>query len=478
MNAPRTVGLPFAGGQQAGLVKSVDVKVGDTVKKGQVLATVDDRNAKNQLLHAKAALKAAEAQLLAAREGQTGAEAELDRANIAFSIQQLANAQLAVANAREKRRQVLGAQNALVGSAAESLSRSRRQITRQATASTARARQTTDDLTNGVGVDSDTLNSNRDRQRSISVTNSSQAVDSARGGLVQAEVGRSNAVTDANQALRDARHQATLAARQLHIARAQAKVNAQGGRASEVAAAKAQIADALATIADARVALANTILRSPFEGIVVDVAGSIGETPVGAVRGTSSSSTVPAGPGSVENRKAATQSGFMILSDLTTKFVTAAVNEADVGKVKVGQPATVTFPATGSQVRGTVEEIDVQENVVNNVVQYNVKVKLENTPEKLGQSASVQIITADRQNVLSVPNAAIIKAGDQSILQVRRDGRDMKIPVTPGLVGDQTTEVTSPLLRAGDVVILPGTGTSGTGRASVPSRGRGGGGGG
>lgn len=476
LNAPRTAGLPFQG--QPGLVQTVDVKVGDTVKKGQKLASVDDRTAKNQLKHAKAALNAAQAQLLAAIEGQTAQEAELDRANIAFAIQQLGNAQLAVSNAREKRRHVASEQGRLVGSASESYDRSHRQITRQSAASAQGSRTSTTTTPPGSTV----LTDSRTRQRSQQVTavNSSSAVDSARGGLVQAEVGASSALTDVVQALRARRHEATLAARQLHIARAQARVNAQGGRASERAAAKAQIADALATIADARVALANTILRAPYDATIVDVAGGVGETPVGAVRGTTSSSVVPAGPGSAENRKGATQSGFMILSDLSTKYVTAAVNEADIGKIKVGQPANVTFPATGSAIRAKVQEIDLQENVVNNVVQYNVKLELEPTPERLGQSASVQIVTADRQNVLSVPNAALIRAGDQTLLQVRRPGQeqDMKIPVTPGLVGDQTTEVAGPLLRAGDVVILPGTGTGGAGRASLPSRGRGSGGGG
>ncbi|MGQ0467982.1 MAG: HlyD family efflux transporter periplasmic adaptor subunit [Sporichthyaceae bacterium] len=477
LNAPRTVGLPFQG--QPGVVQSVDVKVGDTIKPGQQIASVDDRLAKNQLRHAKAALKAAQAQLLAATEGQTAQEAELDRANIAFAIQQLGNAQLAVSNAREKRRAVASEQGRLVGSASESFDRSHRQITRQTQAAEQGTRASTASVPPAPGDPQNSETNQRQRSRSITAVNSSSAVDSARNGLVQAEVGASSALTDANQALRNTRHQATLAARQLHIARAQAKVNAQGGRASERAAAKAQIADALATIADARVALANTVLRAPFEATVVDIAGGVGETPVGAVRGTTSSSVVPAGPGSAENRKAATQAGFVILADLTTKYVTAAVNEADIGKIKVGQPANVVFPATGSAIKAKVQEIDLQENVVNNVVQYNVKLELEPTPERLGQSASVQIVTADRQNVLSVPNAAIIRAGDQSLLQVRRPGQDqdMKIPVTPGLVGDQTTEVTSPLLRAGDVVILPGTG-SGAGRGSgLPSRGRGAGGG-
>jgi multidrug efflux pump subunit AcrA (membrane-fusion protein) len=479
LNAPRTVGLPFHG--QPGLVKEVKVKVGDMVSPGDVLATVDDRNARNQLRHAQASLKAAEAQLLAATEGQTAAEAELDRANIAYSIQQLANAQLALANAREKKKQVLREQNALVNSASESLARSRRQITRQTSANASAARQTVSDLTtNPPTLVSDRGNRERARQRSITATTSSAAIDQARSGLVQTEVQRNAALTDVDQALKARRHEATLAARNLSIARATARVNAQGGRASQVAAAKAQIAEAQAQIADARIALANTVLKAPYEGQIVDIAGGVGETPVGAVRGTTSASVIPAGPGSAENRKPATQAGFVILADMTTKVVTAAVNEADVEKIKEGQPAVVTFPATGSQVKGTVTEIELQENVVNNVVQYNVDIQLENTHEKLGQSASVQIVTAERQNVLSVPNAAIIKVGGESILQVRRPGQaqDMKIPVTPGLVGDSTTEVTSPLLRPGDVVILPGTGSSSGSSRGIPSRGRGGGGGG
>ena len=478
LNVPRTVGLPFSG--QPGLVKTVDVKVGDMVKKGQKLASVDDRNARAQLRHAEASLAAAEAQLLAAREGQTAAEAELDRANIAYTIQQLANAQLALANAREKRREVLREQNALVGSAAESLDRSRRQITRTTQASAQRARNSTTPI-QPPGPTTITEQRNRERSRSISATTSSAAIDQARGNLVQTEVQANSVLTDANQALRARRHEATLAARQLSIARAQARVNAEGiKRASDVAAARAQIAEAHAQLADARIALANTKLTSPYDGIIVDIAGGVGETPVGAVRGTTAASAVPNGPGSAENRKPATQAGFVILSDMTTKFVTAAVNEADIIKIKEGQPSVVTFPATGSQVKGTVQEIDLQENVVNNVVQYNVKIQLENTQEKLGQSASVSIVTAARDNVLSVPNSALIKAGDQTLLQVRREGQtqDMKIPVTPGLVGDSTTEVTGPLLRPGDVVILPGTGSgAGSGRG-VPSRGRGGGGGG
>jgi hypothetical protein len=242
-------------------------------------------------------------------------------------------------------------------------------------------------------------------------------------------------------------------------------VNAQGGKPGEVATARGQVQDALATVKDAKDALADTVLRAPFAGKVVDIAGNVGETPIGAVRGTAAASASPNGPGAVENRKPATQSGFIILADLTHKYVTAQVDEADVGKIQPGQPANVTFPATGAKVAGTVEKVYEQEIVINNVVEYNVDILLQDVDStlKLGQSATVQIVTSAKQNVLSVPNSAIIRAGDQSLLQVRRGTQLMKIPVTIGLIGDTATEVSSPLLKAGDVVVLPTAGGGGGG---------------
>jgi hypothetical protein len=197
----------------------------------------------------------------------------------------------------------------------------------------------------------------------------------------------------------------------------------------------------------------------------VDIAGNVGETPIGAVRGSAAASASPNGPGAVENRKPATQTGFVILADLTHKFVTAQVDEADVGKIQPGQQANVTFPATGAKVAGTVDKVYEQEIVINNVVEYNVDILLNDAAStlKLGQSATVQIVTSAKQNVMSVPNAAIIRAGDQSILQVRRGTQLMKIPVTIGLIGDTSTEVSSPLLKAGDVVVLPTAGAGGGG---------------
>lgn len=462
MDSPRTVGLPFSG--QPGLVKAIYTKIGDDVKAGQKLAAVDDRAARAQYQHALAQLVQARGALLTAQNPETAQEHQLDQANIASSIQDLANAQLAVKHAREKLAADVIEQNRLVAAAQRNVTRTA-SAAASATATASRQRQTVTDLTaNPPAVTSDTLtrtnsrSRSANRQRQITAETSTQAV-------AQAVAQRTQVLLQDQQDIRRLKNEATLAARNLSVARAQAAVNAQGGHPGDILTARGQIFDAEASLRDARNALSDTVLRAPFAGKVVDIAGNVGETPVGAVRGTAATSASPNGPGAVENRKPATQSGFVILADLTHKYVTAQVDEADVGKIQPGQPANVTFPATGAKVSGTVEKIYEQEIVINNVVEYNVDILLNDVGPtiKLGQSATVQIVTAAQQNVLSVPNQAIIHAGDQNILQVRRGTQLMKIPVKVGLVGDTSTEVSSPLLKAGDVVVLPTAGGGGGG---------------
>jgi HlyD family secretion protein len=453
MDTPHTVGLPFSG--QPGLVKALYTKIGDDVKGGDKLAAVDDRLARAQYQHALAQLRQAQGALLTAENPETAQEHQLDQANISASIQDLANAQLDVQHARQKLASDTVEQNRLVAAA-------ERNVTRTANAAANRARDfATTTTTTGMTTTTTTTNSRSrhlERDRSIQAQTSTQAVASA--------VAQRNAtLLQDEQDIKRLKNVATLAARNLTIARAQAAVNAQGGHPGDIETAEGQIEDALASVHDAKIALADTVLRAPFAGKVVDIAGGVGETPVGAVRGTAAASASPNGPGAVENRKPATQSGFVILADLTHKFVTAQVDEADVGKIQPGQPASVTFPATGAKVSGTVQKVYEQEIVINNVVEYNVDILLNDVGPtiKLGQSATVQIVTSAKQNVLSVPNQAIIHAGNQSILQVRRGTQLMKIPVQVGLVGDTSTEVSSPLLKAGDVVVLPSAGGGGGG---------------
>jgi multidrug efflux pump subunit AcrA (membrane-fusion protein) len=455
IGSPHTVGLPFAG--QPGLVKALYTEIGKTVQKGDKLAQVDDRSARNQLAHAKASVAAAEAQIMAAKEGQTPAEAKLDQANIEVALRQMYNARDAVGRARKKLASDTTSQDALVQAAADVLERTYNQL------SNSTQETTSGDWTETVGTippnpTQGSSHQQKTHQHTSSTTESALAIEQSRQLLVQAGTNRAATLLADYQDVRKLSDDAELTQRQVEVAKAQHLVNAQLPKPDKLASAEAQLAEAQAQVLDAQLALDNTLLVAPFKGTVVDIAGGVGETPLAAARGTTASSAVPVGPGSAENRSAATQSGFVIIADMTHQYVTAEVNEADITKVAKGQSATVTFPATGQTLNGTVDSVDEQETVVNNVVEYKVQIAVDTTtPLRPGQSTSVQIVTANKTDALSVPSAAIIPVGSQNIVALRRDKQIVKVPVTVGLVGDATTEITGDL-RPGDVVILPTSG--------------------
>jgi multidrug efflux pump subunit AcrA (membrane-fusion protein) len=482
LDAPKTVGLVFAG-TQPGLVTAVDVKIGDEVKEGQTLARVDDRPATNQLAAAQAALLTAKAQLTSAKE-----ELHVNRNQLAAAVQSFRNARLAVHQAKQRFGLDTGNQAALVGASERELAAARADValsrSRQASATRDRSRST-DTTTTTAGsppttttststTRHDSIDRTRSAQASVTVSTSRSGVAQAGAGLVQAQANRASTLLTDHQDVITNIGQAELALRNVGVAAATNGIDHRYGTPGVIAAAKAAIANAKVQIAEARTALDDTTLKAPMDGTIVYVAGSVGETPASAPRGTTSVSATPNGPGSVEDRQAATQSGFVIMADMTHREVTAQVDEADIGKIKSGQKATVTFPATGAQVTGTVGAQDVQETVINNVVEYNVKIDLDGNAaaEKLGQSASVVITTAEKDNVLQVPNNAIRQAGTQAVVTVKRGKDYLTVPVTVGLVGDTNTEVSSPMLKPGDIVVLPTAGAKG-GRLNLPGRGKG-----
>lgn len=476
LNAPITVGLPFRA-TQPGVVTAVDVKVGQDVEPGQVLATIDDRAAHNQLELAKVAVQAGEAQLATAMNTPTSSQRFFDNASVAASTRELKTALLNEHQAKIKYSLDRSAQDALVSVARRAVYANRNDLTfsRQRSVSNSNNSTTTVTTTTPPGTVGPSVNtagpssvSTNSRTATASSTRSQIAL--ARSNLVAAEAQRASVLLADVQEVESQHAAAILAKHNLDVAVATGQVNERGAHTGPIDQAKAAIAQANVQVRQAQEALDDTVLKSTFKGKVVYVAGSVGETPIAAPRGTVPGSATPNGPGAVENRLTASVAGFVILADETDKVVTAQVDEADIGKVKLGQTALVSFPATGTVLPGTVSSIDEQETVINNVVEYNVNIDLDShaAVQKLGQSASVVITTASAKNVMTVPNNAIINAGQANIVAVQRGKELVKVPVTVGLVGDTTTEVSSPMLKPGDVVVLPMGG--GGNRLKIPSR--------
>lgn len=103
------------------------------------------------------------------------------------------------------------------------------------------------------------------------------------------------------------------------------------------------------------------------------------------------------------------------------EFAELSLNETDAAKVKVGQKATLTFDAIdGLSIDGTVAEVDQVGTVSSGVVSYAVKIDLGAGDDRIrpGMTVNATIVTASKDAALVVPSAAIKSQGDNYYIEV------------------------------------------------------------
>ncbi len=184
----------------------------------------------------------------------------------------------------------------------------------------------------------------------------------------------------------------TTAAR-LRQAQAALEALRNGNRPEDIAAAQARADAARAQLTLAENNLAGAELRAPWDGVISAVRGGIGQR---------AGSTSTGGNYDPAN-------SFITL--VTPKLqLSVQVNEADIDNVKIGQTATFTVNAfPGKNFKGQVTSTSPEATTVANVQLYDVVVSLAepDLPLKAGMSASVNIINEQKEDVITVPRAAI-----------------------------------------------------------------------
>lgn len=151
----------------------------------------------------------------------------------------------------------------------------------------------------------------------------------------------------------------------------------------------AQVAQARAALSQAQTNLQYTKIISPIDGIVVDRAYDVGQT----VAASFQAPTL-----------------FQIAQDLTKMQVQADVDQSDIGRIAVGQPARFTVDSYPDQeFRGRISQIRLNATVAQNVVTYPVIIEVPNPDEKLRpkMTANVTIDVATVHDTLRVANAAL-----------------------------------------------------------------------
>jgi HlyD family secretion protein len=160
------------------------------------------------------------------------------------------------------------------------------------------------------------------------------------------------------------------------------------GAKAQVTNAEASVMQRKASLDQAEVDLARTEIRSPINGVVISRNVDVGQT-------VAASMSAPI--------------LFEIAQDLSLIQIEADVNEADIGAVSKGDQVSFSVDAyPGRDFSGVVEMVRLAPIELQNVVTYKVIIHADNPARMLfpGMTATVQIITGQRENALRIPNTA------------------------------------------------------------------------
>jgi multidrug efflux pump subunit AcrA (membrane-fusion protein) len=239
-----------------------------------------------------------------------------------------------------------------------------------------------------------------------------------------------------------------------------AVTGATGGAAVSLPTAEANLREAELTVKSARQEVRETTLRAPISGTIASVSGSVGETVTGGSSsggGTSEAGALGAAGGESSGGESS-GSAFMVLAQLHRLKMEVSFSEADIGKVRKGQTASVAIDSMeGTELAGEVTRVSVLPSEGSSgVVEYPATILLTQSAKGLraGMSASAEVVVEQVKDAVSVPSEAITAAGSSKTVTVEEDGKEVTKSIKTGLEGDETTEVISGL-KAGQTLVLP-----------------------
>jgi HlyD family secretion protein len=381
----------------SGTVSKVNVKPGDRVKKGDVLAELDTSDLALQVAQQEQAYLAQQAgysmTLTPDADAVAAAEAQLASAQAAF---QAAQKKYAVNRTDQVAVSCYNLDN---------------------------VKQTYDDAVNAY---------NALAQDWRVQVNGSLELSPQKAQLDRAKAAYDKAVIECNLAksgVNDSNVKSALA--QLEQARANLEtLKSPSDRTIEKA--KIQLEQARLSLEQTRRTLDDAKIVAPYDGVV---------TAVNAVVGT---------PGSGE--------AIVLLADTSKYHVDVLIDESEVGQVQTGQEAEITLDALPeAKIAGAVSRIDPAGTINQGVVYYKTRIDLDPTNEPLliDMTANARIILDTHADVLAVPGGAIRSdpQGGYYVNVVTDDGTAQRVDVTTGYTDGDLTEVSGDL-QLGQLVFL------------------------
>ncbi len=239
-----------------------------------------------------------------------------------------------------------------------------------------------------------------------------------------------------NQEIDDARRALEQSENRQQIARSQLGVSQ-----ARISQAQAETAAAQAAVERAQEEYDNATIRAPINGIVLSRDVEIG-SPVSSILNMGAAATL-----------------VMVLGDISRVYVRGQVDEADIGAVKLDQPARIKVETfKDKEFQGEVTEISPLGVEKDNVVSFEVKVSINNPGGELraNMTANAEIVLEEHKATLIIPESAIIYDAQRSAwvevpAQGTPDGREKKA-VKIGISNGTRTQVIEGLIEGQQVI--------------------------
>ncbi|MFL5732193.1 MAG: HlyD family efflux transporter periplasmic adaptor subunit [Chloroflexia bacterium] len=393
----------------------------DDQKQAEARALRDLQDAQGKLAQAQLAYEAAKqneiAQLNAADAQVNEAQSALDKLKAGPTAQDIAVAQAGVDAAKAKLAQVRAgpkAEDVTAAQAGVDQAQARLDSLKVGgTASDIAAAQAGVDQAKEAlaklkaGATADDL-----RQAKEAVAQAQANLNKVKAGATPQEIKESQSKVDAAQAALD-------------------KVKS-GPTATDEAILGEQINLAQISVDNANAQLADARLTSPIDGTVLSIDLDVGEIAGG-------------------------QQPVAVVADTISLRIKADIDEIDVGRVRAGQPVTVTLDAyPGEKMGGSIEALAPGATLKQGSTVYQATIVFtptEGVIPREGMAANVDVTAQRKDNALLLPNRAFETVGRREYVTIAENGTTRKVEVETGLTNATDTEVVSGLKEGQQVVL-------------------------
>lgn len=446
--------------EKSGRVAHVYVKVADEVRIGQVLARLDNAELSSQLAQAEADLKSQKAKLEELKRGTREEEIKVKEAELREARQDFTND---YDDVLEILNDAYSKTDDAVRKQLDELFSNDEESNPQLTFSTANFQAKIDVESQRASLSSE-LNKWRNELNQLNVISSvsdlDQGLENAKVRLVTVrnfinrimdtilsavaisqttintyKTNINTARTNVNAALTDINNQQqTISSQKITVEKIQNELDLKlaGSLPEQIASQEAQVEKAEANVLNCQAQLAKTIIRSPIAGVVTKQDTKVGEI------------------------VSANTSVISVMS--AAKFeIEANVPEADIAKVKISNLAKITLDAYGEDIifEAKVINIEPAETMIEGVATYKTTLQFDKEDERVksGMTANIDILTDKQENVIVIPQRAVIAKNGEKIVRIF-DGETVKeVGVKIGLRGsDGNIEITEGI-KEGDKVI-------------------------